>query len=260
MDGFTWPSQLLDVGPDVWVIGNPVSYLTYMAELSTSTGRFVQMIGVPNPGDDDGFQPAVTVCGGALWVLNTPTAVTEYSATTGRYLQTITGLPRLPSDAVSLTGADGHVWIAGANRLIELAAPSGRLVHAFAETTGLFSTLKAVGHSLWASTYTPSSAGVQLTQISESSGDVVRQITPASLGVDVMWFGTFSATSGSLWMSADSSTGPSVIELSATTGVLEATFGGPKYGFVFPPAIAVLGDHVWAVDGADGLTEWQFAS
>jgi hypothetical protein len=279
---FGVPTQLIDSGRDVWVLGLPDGSgdLT-VTEIDGATGAYLHELRIP---DGEGPQQltahaVMTLSEGRLFVLNAPCSIIEYDATTGAHLADL-GCSRLelPGGILALASDSGRVFVGGIDRLTTLDARSGHVLHAYAGSAYDFSSddggqsLEATGGHLWSSRDATGNHGQSiftLTQYNETTGVQLRVLTEAELGIYVPVVGAVSVSGGSLWLDGALANHAyvvmAVMERSATTGALVATFDGPAYGFDLdsPPstngpfvALGFRGTEAWGAEGAS-LTQWR---
>ena len=261
--GLSWPSQMIDDGPDVWVLswGGPTSGLSSLTELSATTGAVIRLVEVPTDGYGD--QPTMTLSAGRLWVVAAPISVVEYSATSGAPLDSFNpsqfGLPK--DVAFAVAASDGNVWLAGTGRLAEVRATTGALEHVYAGPS--YAELAepddvqmlSVDGRLWTDSVATDGT-VSLTAYSEATGAIVGGVDASDLGVTDFYVPTVAGSN--LWGVGWGSQGSVVLELSGATGALEHSYGGAAYRFLGPSAISVYGAHVWVANvNGDSVTEWR---
>ncbi len=163
--------------------------------------------------------------------------------------------------------SDGiHVWVAnqGGNSVTELSASTGALVrvdsgprYGFDQVvSGIGGLIVLPGPSAIASdgthVWVANSNGNSVTELSSSTGALVRVIRGSSYGFD--YPEGIARNANHVWVV--NSNGNSVTELSASTGALVWVISGSSYGFDDPVAVASDGSHVWVANVyGNSLTE-----
>jgi hypothetical protein len=277
------PAQLIDDGHHVWVLGLPVSSTSdhlLVTEIDARTGAYVRELQL-----SDGVGPdqlvlhaVIALSEGHLFVLNSRSSINEYDAATGVHLADL-GASKLGlrEGMFALTSDNGRLFVAGANQLSVLSARTGQVLRTYTGRSYDFSsddgsqTLVSGGGHLWSSRDASGPLGqtvYTLTEYNEATGSKLRVITASDLGLTVCLFNCVGISNGSLWLNGTlDRPGPdmrAVMQLSATTGALEATFDGPSYAFDLGSsstngpfvALGFYGSQAWGAEEAS-LTEWR---
>lgn len=264
-DPLGFPYQVLDDGPDVWVLtGVPTGGLD-LTEFSTVTGRKVDRIQLGN-----GFSqitPEVTLCEGRLWVLtgDPNTSLAEFSAFTGRSLGSVADRQiGLPNGIVGMTASNGRMIVAGPTRLAVFSGMTGKLLHVWPRKPYCSPDLCELGliasaGAVWVSVGTN---GVAEAQYSLNTGAIIRTLPQSQ--VDLTGTYSMSGSGEAMWTigktaaNLGASQGWVVEERSLVTGSLEHTFTGGNFGYQAPGLPVLLGSQVWDSNfGGDSVTEWQ---
>ena len=255
------PFQVVDDGPDVWLLSGTQGNQVALTEISTTTRAALRQIVL---GSDIGQPPEFALSRGRLWVLTSnPTRLLEFSASSGRSLgsfpDTVVGLP---TGMTGVAATSGHLIVTGPGRLSILSGSTGQRQHTFSQSPECsypdcsMQIIANPGSELaW---FGIGPTGVLLSEYSLTSGAVVRTITTQSAGLIYPY--EYSA-GGALWIGGKvsnvSPTQGSVLqERRFSTGGLERTYSGGPLGLQFPGYAAVLGSQMWVPNGAgDSVTE-----
>jgi hypothetical protein len=258
------PYQVLDDGPDVWVLaGQPTGGLL-LTEFSTATAKQVKQVEA-----GAGFgqtSPEIALSDGRLWLLSGDpnTSISEYSALSGRYLGSVPDTRvGLPNGIVGITSSRGMLIVAGPTRLAVVSGMTGKLLHFWPRAPycspyfcelGLIASTSAVWEAGGA-------LGVAATQYSLNTGAAIRTLNEAAIGFSST--ATVLGSSGAMWAigkfaNVGANQGWVVEERSAASGSLEHSFTGGSFGFQGPGLPVLLGSHVWDTNyGGDGVSEWD---
>lgn len=255
-----WPSSNSDIsswgfagpivkdGPDLFVAADgPV------VELTAANGNFVQSLGVVGC--------ALAPDGQYLWIASrgddTDGSVTEVDIATGDIIQTLTGAEYgISAQPCSLASDGTDLWVANSeDGVTEIDESDGSVVQVLSSTSYGFNgpvALLSAGTHLWVANYGDADAdsfSSSLTEIDESTGDLVRVIAGSDTGLDFPL--ALASDGGRLWVANDE--GNSVTEIDESSGRLLKVLRGPAYGFDAPCAFAVEGNDLWVA--GTSLTE-----
>lgn len=236
---FSFPGPIASDGSHLWVGSG-----TTVTEMSATDGSLVRVLRGPAY---EFTVESIAADSSHVWVLNYPGRVTELSASTGSLVQVISGAKYELQGADHIASDGTNVWITNGatDSITELSASTGALVQVLSGPGYEFVNPGAIssdGSHVWVvSTGTQGLLQPHVTELDATSGAFVRGI-PVS--------GDAIASDGTnVWLTVEQAgapnySGPGVIELSASTGAIEAKLGSVNV----PVAVASDGREVWIAD------------
>jgi len=260
-----WPYQLVNDGPDVWVLSGR-SNSTVMTEFSSATGARLRGVIV---GGDIGRQPEFALSEGRLWVTSDLTSLYEYSAATGRYLGSLSDSAiGLPTGISAITSYAGQVIASDQAHFAVLSGSTGRRLRLFPQKLNCSYPvcsieIMASANSIWALVDVNGPGSLFARQYSLSTGAALRTLTAASTHLTSL--STTFLTGSSLWVEGKvgnigADQGWELQQRSFATGSLEHKYTGGSFGFQSPGYASALGSQVWVPNsGGDSITEFQLA-
>jgi hypothetical protein len=268
--GFRRPDAIVSYGANLFVVNRGGS----VTELNASTGALIRII---QGASYDFVSPTAAVQqGGHIWVVDTgANAVTEFSATTGALMRTLTDTNthygfKTP-DAIAV--ADANIWVTSktggsitdpkAGAVTEFLASTGafvRRISAAADGLQWPSGIAFGGGRLWIS----DAATDSITELG-SAGVLVRVVTNTSLDGNYGLEAPTVVVASGLYVYVISPPGasPMVTQITASTAEgnwYECNTNTPDPMFKNPTGLVVVGSYVWVVSPADNtLTQLSLA-
>ncbi len=269
--GFARPDAIVSYRGDVFVVNRAGS----VTEVNGRTAALVRII--RGAKYDFGSPAAVAQQGGNIWVADTGSnAVTEFSATTGALVRTLTNKGTrygfdIP-DAIAVAGTD--VWVTSksggsntdpnAGAVTEIDARTGALVRRVSATADGLQRPSGVafdGTHLWIS----DAASDALTELT-SNGALVRIVRNTSLDRNYGLDAPTEVVAGGpdVYVISPPGASPMVTQITAATAEgnwYECNTNTPDPQFDNPTGLVVQGGYVWVVSPGDNtLTQLSLAA
>jgi hypothetical protein len=204
-----------------------------------------------------GSPRGMTTNGTDVWVANyvdQADSVTEFDASTGAWVRTITGL----SNPWSVAYGEGNVFVnsAYANSVTELDANTGAVIGTLSGGSYGFDGIEqevSDGSHIWFL----NDGNNTVTEIDASTGDWIQTLPESPYGFDQPQSAVFDGSN--LWVT--NMQGDSVTEIDASTGALVRVLSGASYSFKQPWDISFDGSDLWITDyGSNAVTEVNASS